>query len=361
MSSSPTRAWVEVDLGALKRNGAAVAARSGSRLLPMVKADAYGLGVERVVKTLRLLDPWGFGVATVVEGEELRGFGYDGRVVLFTPVLDEDLERADRAKLTPALGSPQAIKSWVARTDAPWHLAIDTGMSRAGASWREVYELAALTAKHPPEGAFTHFHSAELDNGTMDAQVERFETALGGLTVKPKLIHTDNSAAFARHTKTGRDLVRPGVFLYGVGSGPSAAIQPESVVSLRGRVVEIRTIEPGDTVSYDAIFAAKRKTTLATISVGYADGYPRALGNVGKVSIAGKLAPIAGVVTMDMTMADVTDVDCKVGDVATLLGRDGKNLLSVESVAADANLSPYELLTGLRSRVERRYVNEETK
>jgi alanine racemase len=356
MSSSPTRAWVEVDLGALKRNGAAVAARSGARLLPMVKADAYGLGVEPVVKALRALDPWGFGVATIVEGEELRGFGFDGRIVLFTPVLERDLERADEANLTPALGAPQTINAWVSRTDAPWHLAIDTGMSRAGASWREVYELAALTAKHPPEGAFTHFHSAELDDGTMEAQEERFVAALNRLPVKPTLIHTDNSAAFARHGRTGRDLVRPGIFLYGVGSGPTAAVQPENVVSLRAPVVEIRTIEPGDTVSYDAIFTSRRKTRLATLSVGYADGYPRALGNVGRVSIRGKLAPIAGVVTMDMTMVDVTDVECDVGDVATLIGRDGPSLLGVGDVTAAAGLSAYETLTGLRSRVERRYV-----
>jgi alanine racemase len=356
MSSYPTRAWVDVDLGALRRNGAAVIARSGSRLLPMVKADAYGLGVGPVVNALRELDPWGFGVATVIEGEEIRSLGFDGRIVLFTPVLEEDLERADAAKLTPALGSPQTISAWVARTDAPWHLAIDTGMSRAGASWREVYQLAALTSDHQPEGAFTHFHSAELDDGTMEAQEERFATALARLSVKPKLIHTDNSAALARHGKTGRDLVRPGIFLYGVGSGATAAVQPEHVVSLRARVVEIRSVEPGDTVSYDAIFTAKRKSRLATVAIGYADGYPRALGNVASVSIRGKLAPIAGVVTMDMTMVDVTDIACELGDVVTLLGRDGPNLISVESVAASAGLSAYEMLTGFRSRIERRYV-----
>lgn len=355
MSSYPTRAWVDVDLGALRRNGAAVMARSGSRLLPMVKADAYGLGVGPVVKALLDLDPWGFGIATVAEGEELRSIGVEGRIVLFTPVLEEDLERASAANLTPALGSPKTINAWVARTNAPWHLAVDTGMNRSGASWREVYELAALTAEHQPEGVFTHFHSAELDDGTMEAQEERFVSALARLSVKPKLTHTDNSAALARHGKTGRDLVRPGIFLYGVGSGPTAAVQPEPVVSLRARVVEIRGIEPGDTVSYDAIFKAKRKTQLATVSVGYADGYPRALGNVAQVSIRGKLAPIAGVVTMDMTMVDVTDITCEVGDVATLIGRDGPNLLTVEDVVAPAGLSAYEMLTGLRSRIERRY------
>ena len=356
MSSYPTRAWVEVDLGALRRNGAAVAARSGSRLLPMVKADAYGLGVGPVVNALRDLDPWGFGIATVAEGEELRTLGYDGRIVLFTPVLDEDLERAEAANLTPALGSPQTIDAWVSRTNAPWHLAIDTGMSRAGASWREVYELAALTAQHPPEGVFTHFHSAELDDGTMAAQEERFAVALGRLSVKPKLIHTDNSAALARHGKTGRDLVRPGIFLYGVGSGPTAAVQPEPVVSLRARVVEVRAVEPGDTVSYDATFSAKRKTRLATVAVGYADGYPRALGNVAKVSVRGRLAPVAGVVTMDMTMVDVTDISCEVGDAVTLIGRDGPNLITADGLAASAGLSAYEMLTGFRSRITRQYV-----
>jgi alanine racemase len=356
MSSDPTRAWVEIDLGALKRNGAALRARSGARLLPMVKADAYGLGVREVVKALGSLDPWGFGVATIAEGEELRAEGFDGRVVVFTPLLKEDLSHVADARLTPALGTRQAIASWTGRTDAPWHLAIDTGMNRAGASWRESDEITVLARRHPPEGVFTHFHSAELDDGSMEVQEQRFEAALARLAIKAQLTHTDNSAAIARHGRTGRDLIRPGIFLYGVGSGPSAGIQPEPVVSLRASVVEIREIEAGDTVSYDATFSAKRKSRIATLSVGYADGYPRGLSNVAQASIGGALTPVIGVVTMDMTMIDVTDVRCELGDVATLLGRNGENLLTVERVASAGGSSPYELLTGLRSRIERRYV-----
>jgi alanine racemase len=126
-------------------------------------------------------------------------------------------------------------------------------------------------------------------------------------------------------------------------------------VTFSARVVEIRELEVGDTVSYDATFRAQRKTRLATIAAGYADGYPRALSNNGVASIRGRLAPIAGIVTMDMIMVDVTDLPCEVGDIAILIGNDGPNRLTAESVAAAGGISPYELLTGLRSRIERRY------
>jgi alanine racemase len=150
--------------------------------------------------------------------------------------------------------------------------------------------------------------------------------------------------------------VRPGIFLYGVGSGSSAAIQPESVVSLRAPIVEIRQLKAGDTVSYDATLKVDRAARIATLAVGYADGYPRSLSGAGSVLVGGTIAPIAGIVTMDMTMIDVTTVRCELGDVVTLIGRSEGTVLTVERVAEQAGMSPYELLTGLRSRVERVYI-----
>src|SRR5690349_11452083 len=135
MQSQLTRAWVEIDLGALLQNGARVAAHTGSRLLPMVKADAYGLGAVRVACALQELDPWGFGVATVLEGDELRRAGIDRPIIVFTPLLVEEFDAACRARLTPALSNAQAIELW-SRTGRPWQLAIDTGMNRAGVPWR---------------------------------------------------------------------------------------------------------------------------------------------------------------------------------------------------------------------------------
>jgi len=208
----------------------------------------------------------------------------------------------------------------------------------------------------PPEGAFTHFHSAELDNGTLAAQEKLFRAAIASLPSRPRLLHADNSAAIARKGRSEWDLVRPGIFLYGVGSGRSAALQPEPVVHLRAPIVEIRNLEAGDTVSYGGTLRVERAARVATLAVGYADGYPRSLSKAGSVLVGGTLAPVAGTVTMDMTMIDVTTVRCEVGDVATLIGRAGDTVLTVERVADDAGMSPYELLTGLRSRVERSYV-----
>jgi alanine racemase len=229
-------------------------------------------------------------------------------------------------------------------------------MSRAGIPAREVQRIKHLLQLAPPEGAFTHFHSAELDNGSLAEQEKLFRAAIASLPSRPRLLHADNSAAIARKGRSEWDLVRPGIFLYGVGSGRSAALQPEPVVHLRAPIVEIRNLEAGDSVSYGATLRVERAARIATLGVGYADGYPRSLGDGGSVLVGGTLAPVTGRVTMDMTMIDVTTVRCEVGDVATLIGRAGDTVLTVERVADDAGMSPYELLTGLRSRVERSYV-----
>jgi alanine racemase len=355
MKQSLARARVEIDLGALQRNGAAVARRAGVPLLPMIKADAYGLGAAAAMRALDVLEPWGYGVATVAEGEELRDLGVARPVVVFTPLLEQELTRARSARLTPTLGFPAEIEAWRRAGGGAWHLSIDTGMSRAGIPWRQVSEITHLVEMHPPEGAFTHFHSAELDDGTLEAQERLFRDAVASLPSRPRLLHTANSGAIARGGRSDWDLVRPGIFLYGVGSGRSAGIQPEPVVNLRAPIVEIRNLEPGDTVSYGGTLRVERPARIATLAIGYADGYSRSLSERGSVLVGGTLAPIAGTVTMDMTMIDVTTVRCEVGDIATLIGRAGDTVLTVERVADDAGMSPYELLTGLRSRVERTY------
>lgn len=359
MQGPLTRAWVEIDLGALLRNGARVAEFSSARLLPMVKADAYGLGATRIACALQELDPWGFGVATVAEGDELRRAGIERPIVVFTPLLIGELDAARRARLTPTLGSAAAIDEW-SRTGLPWQLAIDTGMNRAGVSWREVAALHDAIASAPPEGVFTHFHSAERSDGTREEQEQRFATALAELPLRPAMIHAENSPAVARRRAAGTPwtVARPGIFLYGVGSGEDAGIAPDPVVSLRARVVDLRTIQAGDTVSYGATFRADSPRRIATLAIGYADGYRRASSNVGTVLVRGRRTRVVGLVTMDMTMIDVTDVDCAIGDVATLIGADGHDQLTVASVASAAGLSPYEVLTSLRSRLPRRYLND---
>ena len=351
MQSALMRAWVEIDLDALRRNGAAMAARCAA-LLPMVKADAYGLGAVAVARALTPLAPWGYGVATVGEGLELRNAGLSHRIIVFTPVLTAQLADLRAARLTPVLSSADDIRAWHALGGGPWHLTIDTGMSRAGVRWTSVASLADLVREDMPEGAYTHFHSAELDDASRAGQESRFDQAVAALPVRPSVLHAENSAALARVRRSRYDLGRPGVFLYGVGSGRGALVTPEQVAHVRARVVAVRDVCAGDSVSYDATWRATSRRRIATLAIGYADGYRRSLGNRGTALVGGRRAPVAGVVTMDMTMLDVTDVPCRVGDIATLLGRDGDDVLTPEEVATAAGVSPYELLTGLRGRLE---------
>jgi alanine racemase len=338
MQRQMTRAWVEIDLGALVRNGERFARAAGVPLLPMVKADAYGLGAVRVAHALMPLDPWGFGVATIEEGEELRRGGIDTPILVFSPLLPAQFDGARRARLRPVLSDRAAIKRWIG-IDDPWHLAIDTGMNR--------------------EGACTHFHSAQLPNGSREEQEKRFAEVIAKLPFKPKLLHADNSPAIEHRTPSPYDFARPGIFLYGVGSGHGAKIEPDPVVAVRGRIVEVRVVQEGDTVGYDATWRATRAGRIATVSLGYADGYRRGLGNRAQALLRGERVPVVGLVTMDMTMLDVTDKKCGVGDIITFLGRDGDAVITVQEVAEAGGFSPYEILTGLRARMPRAYVGTE--
>ncbi len=351
-----TRGWMEVDLGALVRNAHALRERSGVPLIPMIKADAYGLGAEQVAHALESLDPMAYGVATVSEGSQLRAAGIGREIIVFTPLLSTDLQAAHAAGLTPTLGTFQSISDW-APFDAPYNLAIDTGMSRAGIPWREIGSLTELLSANPPRGAFTHFHSANVADATMDVQEARFRDAVARLPGRPEILHTDSSAAITRHAESQWNAVRPGIFMYGVGSGADAKVEPECVVRVKAPIVETRWVEPGDTVSYEATWTAARRSCIATIALGYADGYPRNAGGRGVGVVRGQRVSIAGRVTMDMIMLDVTDTGAEVGDIVTLIG-DGINTghpIDVASVAEAADMSPYELLTGLRGRLNRIY------
>jgi alanine racemase len=321
----------------------------------MVKADAYGLGAVRVARALDLDEPWGFGVATVTEGEELRRAGITRPIVVFTPMLAEDLDGAERSNLIPALATAATIKRWTP-TRLPWHLDIDTGMNRAGLRWDEVRRLSDVITACPPDGVFTHFHSAELLNGSMEEQVRRFEQALKDLPVRPRWIHAENSPAIERCGRSRWSFARPGVFLYGVNNLDPTEIPAEPVAALRARIVEIRTTRDGDTVGYDATWTSKGTRRIATIPVGYADGFRRILSNKGEALLRGKRVKVAGNITMDMTMLDVTNVPCEIGDVVTLIGRDGSDAITVGDVGKLGGLSPYEVLTSLRSRLPRRYL-----
>lgn len=349
------RAWMEVDLDALINNARAAQKRAGVPIIPMVKADAYGVGAVRVVLALESLQPHAYGIATITEGRELREAGIKRPIIVFTPLLRDEYAEARALSLAPALGSADEIEEWT-REDGSWELSIDTGMSRAGVQWRDIGSLRELIAKHPPEGAFTHFHSPAMEDGSMDEQEQRFRDAVVSLPARPKFLHTDASAAIVRHGHSEWDAIRPGVFLYGAGSEAGPELDPEPVVHIHSRVVETRWVEAGDTVSYEATWQAPSRRRIATIPMGYADGYPRALSNRASALTSDGTVPIAGIVTMDMIMLDVTDSKCDVGDVVTLLGTgEGGERIDLAELASLAEMSYYEVLTGLRSRLPRYY------
>ena len=359
MYSLNRRAWVDVDLGALLRNAKTAAAHAGVPLLPLVKADAYGLGAVAVARALERLDPWGFGVATIAEGEELRHAAITRPIVVFTPLLIGDFDAAVRARLTPTLGSRSAIERWQ-ETRLPWHLAVDTGMNRAGVQWNDIDSVLDLLPGHAPQGVFTHFHTAERPHdGSRVVQERRFEDVLARLPIHPELVHAENSPALQHGARSRWSLARPGIFLYGVSAGTDPRIVPDAVVSVRARVIDLRTIDAGESVSYGATYRADRQRRIATLGLGYADGYRRVLGNRASALLGGQRVPVVGVVTMDMTMLDVTDVPCEIGDIVTLIGPDGNDRIDVSELAALGEISPYELLTGLRARLPRRYVESE--
>ncbi len=328
---NPARAWADVNLAALRENARTIPRTAGSRLLPMVKADGYGLGAVAVARALEPLDPWGFGVATLGEAIELRDAGVERPVVVFTPAPADATTDFARQGIQAAIGDLGALRAWVA-AGLPFHLEIDTGMSRAGLRWDAAAELAAaaeLLGRAPSwVGAFTHFHSADTDRAATKRQWERFTGALAAFPRRPELVHGANSAAALE--------------------GRVAAAAP--VVALRAPVVAVRRIAAGDSVSYGATWTAPEACVIATLGAGYADGVPRALSGRGEVELGGARVPIVGRVTMDMTMV-VAPASVRLGDVATFYG----GLIGLEEQAARAGTIGYELLTSIGRRVPRHY------
>lgn len=357
--SETARAWVDVDLGALVANARTLAKACGARLLPMVKANGYGLGAAPVARALDELDPWGFGVATVEEGIALRASGVARPILVVSPLTTETVGPMLQNGFRPAIGDPAMLQCWIARSAGPFHLEVDTGMARAGVRWDDdatLGEAAGMLVSAPGwEGVFTHFHSADSDPDSVATQWRRFQSVLAMLPRRPPLVHAANSAAALRGREYAADLARPGIFLYGGMAGDSGP-SPSPVAALRSRVLAVRSVAAGESVSYGATWRAPRPTTVATIGLGYADGLPRAAdrkddGIPRQVELNGRAVPLIGRVTMDMCMATVEDGQVAVGDVATVFG----GMVRLDEQARAAGTISYELLTSLGSRVPRRY------
>lgn len=348
------RAWVDVDLDAVVRNARTYADRVGAPLLPMVKANGYGLGAIAVARALEAVAPWGFGVVTVAEALALRAAGVTRPIMICSPLTPAVVEYVRAAAARPAIGDLDGLTAWLASGGGPFHLEVDTGMSRNGFPWDDRAQLAAVaallaTVPDQYEGVYTHFHSAEDDPGATALQWDRLQHAVAALGPRPPMVHAANSAAGAHGTTYGGDLARPGIFLYG---GSAGTMVPEPVAALRARVVALRSVPAGTSVSYHATWSAPRPTTLATLAIGYADGVPRALSNRGMVAVHDRAVPIVGRVTMDHLMVDVGDLPVQRGDVATIWGEG----IPLDAAAIAAGTISYELLTALGPRLPRRHL-----
>ena len=367
------RAWVEVRTAAIRRNLERIRAAAGGalRIIPMVKADGYGLGVRRVVAALRPARPFGYGVATVGEGLELRRIGVREPVMVYSPVLPAELPGAVHGGLVPAISDLAGLAALTRLGEEsarpatiPFQVEIDTGMGRAGFGpgragggrppdwWSSVQDARASGLRL--FGVFTHLHSADRDDpDSARRQIERFDRFVEGAGGIPAdaLLHCANSAGAMRLGSRTANAVRPGIYLYGAPVGRDVP-PPDPVASVRARVVLARDVPAGTTLGYGATYRAGEDERWATAAIGYGDGLPRVLGNRGRAIAGGERVPIVGRISMD-TCVLRTGSHVRTGDVVTFVGRDGDAELPLEAVAELAGTIPYEILTGLSRRLPR--------
>ena len=347
--------------------------RPGTRVCAVIKTDAYGHGAVPVAKWIRKLADF-FAVATVEEGMELRKNGIWEPVLILghTPasLYREAIELGLRMNVYE-LSQAEAISNIAVSLGktAYLHMKLETGMNRLGFSPNEESLQAAETMSRLPgvclEGLFSHLARAdEADKADAYRQFnifQKFNAALSARGVKIPIRHIGNSAAMIDLPEFSYDMMRAGIALYGMY--PSEDVSMDQVVlkpalRLVSRVIFVKTIEVGESVGYGGTFTAKRKTTIATIGIGYGDGYPRKLSGKADVLLHGKRAPICGRVCMDQLMVDVTDIpDVKEEDEAVLIGRDGNEVITVEELSALADTFNYEFVCDLGKRIPRIYIS----
>ena len=368
-------AWAEVDLGAVEQNTATLARLAApSAVCAVVKAGAYGHGAVPVARAALAGGASWLAVALVDEAAELREAGITAPVLLLSEPPPDVLPEAVALGLTPtlySLGAVEAAAKAVASAGrtAPWsvHLKVDTGMHRVGAQPEALVNLALAVEDRPElrlEGLWTHFAVADDPESSFTAeQHARFTAAVDELAahgVRPPLLHTCNSAGAIAHPAARGALVRCGIALYGVAPSPAleGRIELRPALSLRARVSQVKEVAAGDGISYGLRYRFARRSVVATVPLGYADGVPWRLGAVGgEVLVGGRRRPIAGSVTMDQITVDCgTDRSVAPGEEVVLLGRQGDESIDAWEWARRLGTIAYEVLCGVGPRVHRTYV-----
>jgi alanine racemase len=385
--------WAEVSLEALTQNFCAIRdyvnpasekRKTARKVLSIVKGNGYGHGGPQIAKALEKVGSDWFGVASVGEGIELRKFGVRKPILVLGGFWPREEENLLHYNLTPAihrceqLATLEAAAAKLRKKNVAIHLKMDTGMNRLGIEPKDIDCFARQLAKCRHlrlNGTFTHFASSEVLTDTpvghqTTLQMERLQAAIDRLSsfkIDAGIVHCANSAAIAARPETWADMVRPGAILYGYHPGFDpldrrtefeAKLCLRPVMSLRARVINVRFVPAGVGVGYNASWIPVRPSRVAVISAGYHDGVHRSLGNRGQFAIRGLVAPMIGIVSMDVTMLDVTDVPgVGVGDVATLYGEDGDHTYPANVVARSIGTVTSDLISGVGPRVPRIYIS----
>jgi alanine racemase len=369
------RCWAEVDLSALQGNLAWIRHRAGkgAKIITVVKADAYGHGLKQIAALLMQSGTDIFGVANLNEAQSIRSVGRGWPILMLGACLPDEVEIAVCDDVMPTISSiaeARAFEAAAAKQNrfALIHVKVDTGMGRLGASVATVIELLAQMATMPHlhvSGIYTHYASAEDDRKFSAVQRKRFESLVSELRGKkllPPLVHSNNSACLLHEPRSVDNVVRPGLLVYGitppgtrrVDSGVRKHLHP--ALSFHCRVSFVKEIAKGTPLSYGGSFVAPKVLRVATLTAGYGDGYPRAASNCGEVLIHGKRCRVLGRVTMDQTLVDVSAIDgVKPGDEVVLIGRQGREEINTNELAATCGTIPWEVLTNITYRVPRIY------
>jgi alanine racemase len=341
----------------VRANAAAILAHlpEGAKLFAVVKANGLGHGAVRVARAALDGGASGLAVATLEEAHEVNGLVRADQVLVMGGLIPQLAPAAAASGCSIGVSSLEFAKALADRDEVvPVHLKIDTGMGRFGCAPADAPAIAKFIDQAPAlrlAGTWTHFACADSDEAMTRKQFDRFIDALATFEVDPGLRHACNSAGARRFPEFALDAVRSGIALYGCewpGNRPALA--------LRSVVTHLKTVGVGDSVGYGATWRAVRRTPVATVAIGYADGVHRARSNRGHVVVRGHRAPLIGAVSMDAITVDVTDVPgAQVGDVVTVIGEDRGERITAEEVAAWSNTISYEVLTSIGQRVERRY------
>ncbi len=369
----PTRA--EIDLGAVAHNIREVRNKAGKevRILGVVKADAYGHGVIPVSQTILAAGVSCLGVAGLNEALELREAGLEAPILIFGSSLPEEAEKIVKYNLTATVCTEEFASSLaclgrekVQGQKIKVHVKVDTGMGRVGVYFEEAADFIRKLGKKKSleiEGIYTHFPSADEEDKTFSLlQIERFKEVLGRLAragTDIPLKHMANSAAILNLPESYFDLLRPGLLIYGLY--PSLAMKKSldlrPALSLKTKIVYLKKTPSGRPISYGRTYVTGRETMIATLPIGYGDGYSRALSNKGEVLVRGKRAPIRGRICMDQTMVEVGHIPgVKVGDEVILIGNQNEARITVEEIAEWIGTVPHEIVSRLGKRVPRVYV-----